>query len=188
MENAEKAFEECIHLDEKDASSYILMANTYALAGQRDDEARVRQQMDATCAKRISGRSRITINGRSHWFTANDKSHPEIKLVDNIWEKLEMQLIKAGYLPNTSWVCRDGTQETKVKLLCRHSEKLAICYGIAKTEPGTPLFITNNLRVCGDCHYATMMISKITKRKIVVRDARRFHHFENGQCSCGGFW
>jgi hypothetical protein len=68
-----------------------------------------------------------------------------------------------------------------------HSEKLAICYGIAKTEPGTPLFITMNLRVCGDCHYATMMISQVTKRKIVVRDAR-YHNFENGQCSCGGFW
>ena len=36
----------------------------------------------------------------------------------------------------------------------------------------------------GDCHTATEFISKVTGREIVVRDARRFHHFKGGACSC----
>ncbi|XP_039130403.1 pentatricopeptide repeat-containing protein At3g26782, mitochondrial-like [Dioscorea cayenensis subsp. rotundata] len=27
-----------------------------------------------------------------------------------------------------------------------------------------------------------------SEREIVVRDARRFHHFQNGSCSCGDYW
>jgi DYW family of nucleic acid deaminases len=188
VEIAELAFNESIKLDDRDASVYISMANTYALADRRDDEAKIRTKMEAKCPVRIQGRSRITIDGRSHWFVANDNRHPEIKLVDAMWNKLSVELEKTGYYPNTAWVCREGTKELKLALLCRHSEKLAICYGLVKTKPGDTLFITNNLRVCGDCHYATLMISLITKRKIVVRDACRYHHFENGQCSCGGFW
>ncbi|RYR55921.1 hypothetical protein Ahy_A05g021752 isoform D [Arachis hypogaea] len=32
------------------------------------------------------------------------------------------------------------------------------------------------------------LIAKITSRKIVVRDRNRFHHFENGHCSCKDYW
>lgn len=56
------------------------------------------------------------------------------------------------------------------------------------TKPGTPIRITKNLRVCGDCHIAAKLISRITKREIIVRDTNRFHHFQNGVCSCGDYW
>uniref|UniRef100_A0A2P2J2Y0 Putative pentatricopeptide repeat-containing protein At5g09950 n=1 Tax=Rhizophora mucronata TaxID=61149 RepID=A0A2P2J2Y0_RHIMU len=45
-----------------------------------------------------------------------------------------------------------------------------------------------NLRVCGDCHSAFKYISKIVGRQIVLRDSNRFHHFEDGNCSCGDYW
>lgn len=37
------------------------------------------------------------------------------------------------------------------------------------------LDISSNLRMCGDCHAATALISKILQRIIVVRDAKIFH-------------
>ncbi|KAJ4845101.1 hypothetical protein Tsubulata_033145 [Turnera subulata] len=69
-----------------------------------------------------------------------------------------------------------------------HSEKLALAFGLISTKPGTTIRIMKNLRVCADCHAVTKLISKITGRKIVMRDRNRFHHFENGSCSCGDYW
>jgi len=31
-------------------------------------------------------------------------------------------------------------------------------------------------------------MSAIARRKITVRDAYRFHCFEDGRCSCGDYW
>jgi hypothetical protein len=42
--------------------------------------------------------------------------------------------------------------------------------------------------VCSDCHTATKLMSKVTKKEIVVRDANRFHHFKDGFCSCKDYW
>ena len=68
--------------------------------------------------------------------------------------------------------------------LCGHSEKLALIYGLITTQPGTELVIGKNIRMCKDCHNAIRLISKIRNRKISVRDAERWHIFENEQCSC----
>lgn len=32
------------------------------------------------------------------------------------------------------------------------------------------------------------IIAKVTGRKIVVRDRKRFHHFEGASCSCKDYW
>ena len=76
------------------------------------------------------------------------------------------------------------TSPSKEEQVCRHSEKLAIVYGLMKTPANTQLVIVKNLRVCGDCHTASRMISKIRQREIVLRDSNRFHHIKDGQCSC----
>ncbi|XXG52440.1 hypothetical protein AAC387_Pa03g0783 [Persea americana] len=73
-------------------------------------------------------------------------------------------------------------------MLCGHSERLAIAFGLLNTRPGTTLQIMKNLRECGDCHTATKYISKIVQREFIVRDANRFHVFKDGACSCGDYW
>ncbi|RYR58488.1 hypothetical protein Ahy_A05g024278 [Arachis hypogaea] len=45
-----------------------------------------------------------------------------------------------------------------------------------------------NLRLCGDCHNAAKFISFIFGRKIILRDVQQFHHFKDGECSCGDYW
>lgn len=69
-----------------------------------------------------------------------------------------------------------------------HGEKLAIAYGLVNTPEWNPLQITQNHRICKECHKVVEFISLITGREIVVRDASRFHHFKEGKCSCGGYW
>ncbi|GAU29091.1 hypothetical protein TSUD_58570 [Trifolium subterraneum] len=85
-------------------------------------------------------------------------------------------------------VLRDVNESMKVQLLWGHSERLAIAFGLLNTPYGSLIRITKNLRVCVDCHTVTKYISKIVKREIIVRDANRFHHFVNGECSCNDYW
>ncbi|PRQ19833.1 putative DYW domain-containing protein [Rosa chinensis] len=35
---------------------------------------------------------------------------------------------------------------------------------------------------------AFKFMSRVAGREIVVRDAKRFHHFRNVECSCGNYW
>jgi hypothetical protein len=95
-----------------------------------------------------------------------------------IFIALNLFLHNAGYVPYTEFVLHDVEEEEKVFHLCHHCEKLAIAFRFINTIPGTPLPIIKNLKVCKDCHTSTKFISKIVGRAIMVRDANRFHHFE----------
>lgn len=102
--------------------------------------------------------------------------------------KLDFEMRKMGYVPKTEFVYHDLEEGVKEQLLSYRSERLAIAFGLLDTSPGTRLVIIKNLRVCGDCHDAIKYICKIANREIVVRDAKRFHHFKDGACSCGDYW
>ncbi|KAI4381070.1 hypothetical protein MLD38_007184 [Melastoma candidum] len=91
----------------------------------------------------------------------------------------------AGYKPKTTAALQDIEDEEKEMMFEVHSEKLANAFSLMATEPGADIRIIKNLRVCLDCHTATKFISKVTYRLIVVRDAKRFHHFKDGGFACG---
>ncbi|GAA0153171.1 hypothetical protein LIER_11477 [Lithospermum erythrorhizon] len=103
-------------------------------------------------------------------------------------EGLNGQMRDAGYVPDTRYVLHDIDEEAKEKALMYHSERLAIAYGLISTPPRTTLRVIKNLRICGDCHNAIKIMSKIVGRELIVRDNKRFHHFRDGKCSCGDFW
>ncbi|GAU10986.1 hypothetical protein TSUD_112790 [Trifolium subterraneum] len=102
--------------------------------------------------------------------------------------ELEGLMHEAGYAPDTGSVFHDVEEDEKTSMVCSHSERLAIAFGLISTSPGTRLLITKNLRICEDCHVAIKFISKITEREITVRDVNRYHHFKHGMCSCGDHW
>eukprot|EP00253_Pinus_taeda_P000868 PITA_00868 len=175
-------------LDPKNAGRYVLLSNIYAAAGRWNDVVKVRALMRERGVRKIAGCSSIEVNNRIHAFLVGDKSHPESEKIYAMLEDLGELMKDAGYVPNTNFVLHDVEEEVKEDLLGSHSEKLAIAFGLLSTSPGTPIRITKNLRVCGDCHIATKYISKIVKREIIVRDANRFHVVKEGLCSCGDYW
>uniref|UniRef100_A0A0E0B4A1 BHLH domain-containing protein n=1 Tax=Oryza glumipatula TaxID=40148 RepID=A0A0E0B4A1_9ORYZ len=131
----------------------------------------------------------IEIDGVIHEFISGDKSHSSKEDIYEMLSEMCQQLKVAGYVPDTSHVLLDiDDEDVKESSLALHSEKLAIAFGLISTAPGTPIRIAKNLRVCGDCHNAVKLLSKIYGRCIIVRDANRFHHFREGSCSCGDFW
>jgi pentatricopeptide repeat protein len=189
VERAERVAEIIIGLYPTDASLYVLLSNIYAQSGDMNKAEELRTLMERKGIKKTPGISTVDVYGKVYEFISDDVSHPNIKEIHEELQLLTEEMIKAGYNPDTSWVTRVIESEQEKKgILCRHSERLAMVWAIMKTAPGTPIRITKNLRVCGDCHTATKFISKICKREIIVRDATRYHHFKDGNCSCGDYW
>ncbi|XP_031112155.1 pentatricopeptide repeat-containing protein DWY1, chloroplastic-like [Ipomoea triloba] len=88
--------------------------------------------------------------------------------------------MEGGYVAQTKYVLQNVEQDEKVKLLNGHSERLAMSYVLLVTNDTTPICIMKNLRVCSDCHTFIKLASELLEREIIVRDAKRFHHFRNG--------
>eukprot|EP01018_Ginkgo_biloba_P031865 Gb_04144 [translate_table: standard] len=188
IELGKRAAERLFELDPTDATPYVLLSNIYAAAGRWDDIQNVRKMMKERSIKKKPGCSWIEVNKQVYVFLGGDTSHPQIQEIHAKLDKLSGQMREAGYVPDKKFVLSDVEEEQKEHLLCHHSEKLAIAFGLLNVPPGTPIRIIKNLRVCGDCHSAIKFISMIVAREIVVRDANRFHHFKYGQCSCGDYW
>ncbi|XP_052174599.1 pentatricopeptide repeat-containing protein At2g33760-like [Diospyros lotus] len=185
---AEKAAKSLLELQPRNPGHYVLLSNIYAKAGRWGDVALIRKQMTNTRLKKIHGWTWIEVDNKIHQFGVGDRTHARSKEIYNMLKELGKTLELAGYVPDTNFVLHDVDEELKLDILYTHSEKLAIAFGLISTAEGTPIRITKNLRVCGDCHTFSKFVSSITHRLIIVRDANRFHHFKEGSCSCGDYW
>ncbi|KAJ0457131.1 putative tetratricopeptide-like helical domain superfamily, DYW domain-containing protein [Helianthus annuus] len=188
IDMGEKIGKMLIELDPQNGGRYALLSNIYAKAGRWDDVKKVRTLMKENGVKTTTGRSTIDIDGIVHEFKIGDSDHPRAREIYEMVEEMIVKLELEGYVPKTSEVLFDIEEDEKETTLWRHSEKLAIAFGLISTSSGTPIRVTKNLRMCEDCHLVIKLVSCVYKRDIVVRDRLRFHHFRNGKCSCKDFW
>ncbi|KAB2617775.1 pentatricopeptide repeat-containing protein [Pyrus ussuriensis x Pyrus communis] len=170
------------------SGTYILLSNIYATVGNWDGVARVRALMKSSGIQKEPGCSSIEVDNKVHEFLAGDRRNPRSKEIYMMIEEMNRWLKTHGYAPQVDTVLHDLGDKEKEQSLEVHSEKLALAFGLISTQAGTTIKIVKNLRVCSDCHAVTKLLSKITGRKIVMRDRNRFHHFVNGSCSCGDYW
>ncbi|EXB53614.1 hypothetical protein L484_005164 [Morus notabilis] len=185
IQAAERLFE----LIPQHDSTYVLLSNMYADVGKWENVAKVRKLMRDRGIKKEPGCSWIEVESKVHVFLVDDTKHPEVQAVYTYLEKLRLEMRKLGYVPNTKFVLHDvESEEHKEYALSTHSEKLAVVFGLLKLSKGATIRVFKNLRICGDCHNAFMFMSRVVEREIVVRDGKRFHHFRNGECSCGNYW
>ncbi|XP_047316062.1 pentatricopeptide repeat-containing protein At3g63370, chloroplastic [Impatiens glandulifera] len=185
----EIAAQKLLELDPNNPSNYVLVSNVLASFGRWDDVEEIRMRMKMKGLKKEPACSWIEIGNKIHTFISRDRSHPQS---DEIYRELakitEMLEKKGGYVAETKFVLHDVGESEKRKMIHQHSERLAIAFGLLNIADGMPIRVSKNLRVCGDCHTFTKLVSKLFRRDIVVRDGNRFHHFKNGTCSCGDFW
>ncbi|KAI9122577.1 hypothetical protein K1719_006417 [Acacia pycnantha] len=125
-----------------------------------------------------------------HRFLTGDKAHPFSKEIYLKIEEMNRRLQEYGHKPRTAQVLFDMEEEDKEDALSYHSERLAIAFALiaAASDSSSPIRILKNLRVCEDCHASTKLISTIYQTDIIVRDRSRFHHFQDGTCSCKDYW
>ncbi|KAA8536152.1 hypothetical protein F0562_028630 [Nyssa sinensis] len=175
-------------LEPNDAGYYVLLSNMYALAGNWEGVKKTRVSLRSKGLKKDVGFSSIEINGEICTFMAGEKDHPQYLEIDRILKHVVFKIKEAGYEPDTKSVFQGVSDDMKEDILFHHSEKLAIAFGLMRTKPGTIIRITKNLRTCNDCHSAIKFVSKVFARVLVIKDANRFHVFQDGVCSCKEYW
>lgn len=177
-----------LEMEPHDDATHVLLSNLYANAKRWNNVAFVRKNMKKKGVKKEPGLSWIENQGMVHYFAVGDTSHPDMKLISGMLEWLNMKTWRAGFVPDCSAVLRQVENDEKERLLWLHSERLALAFGLIRTPSRSQIRIIKNLRICVDCHAAMKFVSKIVKRDILVRDMNRFHHFQDGICSCGDCW
>ncbi|XP_059625053.1 pentatricopeptide repeat-containing protein At3g22690 [Cornus florida] len=182
------AAERIIETVDERSGIHVLLSNIYAFAGKWTDVAKVRLHMKEKGVRKVPGSSSIEVNGTIHEFTSGNESHPEMDHISPMLDEMNYRLRDAGHIPDLTNVLLDVDEHEKEMLLGRHSEKLAIAFGLISTGQGLPIRVVKNLRMCSDCHSFAKLVSKIYGRQIVVRDNNRFHFFQQGFCSCNDYW
>ncbi|OVA07659.1 Pentatricopeptide repeat [Macleaya cordata] len=77
-----------IELDSTKSSSYVLLSNIYAGFGMWSDVSRVRMMMKERDIRKVPGCSWIELEGTVHEFVVGDKSHPQVREIYSVLDKL----------------------------------------------------------------------------------------------------
>lgn len=185
---AERVANKLFTLEPDQPGIHVLLSNIYASAEMWEMVKKIREVMNEKRLHKTVGYSSIEVDRRVYIFSVMTKSSSWDKGIAEVWCVLSHKMKELGYTPDLSSMFHDENDEAKEETLCGHSEKLAIAFGLLNIGEGMPLRIMKNLRVCGDCHTAIKFVSIITKREIILRDSKRFHHVKDGVCSCGDYW
>ncbi|KAJ4715941.1 Pentatricopeptide repeat-containing protein [Melia azedarach] len=186
--SAEFAARHVLSLTHDNTGSYVLLSNMYAEAGRWEDVERIKGIMVKEGLEKTTSYSSFEKNGKTHWFINQDRTHSENYMIYNVLDILLRKIGEDIYIHNVSKFNPSSLLKKMAKSPEHHSVRLAISFGLISTTIGNPVLVRNNTRICEDCHNAVKKISKITKRELIVRDPKVFHHFRNGCCSCGDYW
>ena len=168
---------------------YVTLSNIYGNNKEFNKLRDIRAKVESTKLKKTPGISWIEHDGELHEFRVNDKNHYMYNDIMKHKEILKNELIQYGHIFDDKVITRElKNNETIEDHLCGHSEKLALIYGLLVKPPDTTIIIGKNLRICNDCHDAMKLISRIKNRKIMIRDANRYHVFQYGKCSCNDYF
>uniref|UniRef100_A0A0D9WVG9 X8 domain-containing protein n=1 Tax=Leersia perrieri TaxID=77586 RepID=A0A0D9WVG9_9ORYZ len=170
LEFGKLAWARLVELDPGHSGDYVLLSNLYAAVGRWADVHVLRKTMVKNRVRKNPGHSLVELQNSVYEFVMGDRSHPESEQIYEMLADIAERLRREGYIPRTSNVLADIEEEEKETALNYHSERLAIAFALLKSLPGIPIRIIKNLRMCGDCHVAIKLISKVYNREIIVRD------------------
>ncbi|PKA50855.1 Pentatricopeptide repeat-containing protein [Apostasia shenzhenica] len=188
VEMGERVGRKLVEFEPQHDGFHVLLSNIYASKGKWDELMEIRSMMKQRKVVKLPGCSMIEADGVVHEFLSGDNTHPQMSDIERMLEEIARRLKREGYEPNTIDVAFDIEGEEKESSVYKHSEKLAIAFGLISTSQSMPIRIMKNLRICEDCHIAAKIISRAFDREIVIRDKQRFHHFRMGVCSCSDYW
>ncbi|GMG98679.1 hypothetical protein Nepgr_000519 [Nepenthes gracilis] len=184
MDMAEVASRKLVEMGSNSCGDFVLLSNVYASYERWNDVGRVRDAMKIRDVKKVPGFSYTEVDGVMHKFVTGDKNHPSWREIYAKLGEISSRIKAYGYVPGTKFVLHDIGEEDKEYALCYHSEKLAVAFGLLRTNEDSPIRVIKNLRICGDCHVVIKLVSQVYNREIIVRDRARFHRFKEGTCSC----
>ncbi|XP_062081547.1 pentatricopeptide repeat-containing protein At4g35130, chloroplastic [Humulus lupulus] len=189
IELAELAAEQIFRMEHDNTGCYVLLSNLYSEVGRWDDVERIQSLMEQRGLRKTVGCSLVETKYRTHKFINEDRSHVETDMIYHVLgillRKIEENKSAHGCITKFRPLDLKNKRSNSPDY---HSVRLATCFGLITTKVGSPVLVRKNTRVCRDCHGAIKKISMITKREIIVGDSKVFHHFRDGDCSCGNYW
>ncbi|KAJ4960032.1 hypothetical protein NE237_019942 [Protea cynaroides] len=188
VELGQMAAHKLFEIEPDNAGNYVLLSNIFVNAKLWGEASQIRKLMRDKGIMKVPGCSWVQVKNQVYNFVVGDKRNDQSDQIYRFLDELGEKMRLAGYTPDTDFVLQDVDQEEKEEVLCNHSERLAVAFGILNLNGGSSVKVFKNLRICGDCHSAIKFMSKIVGIQITVRDSLRFHHFSCGLCSCKDFW
>ncbi|WVZ55386.1 hypothetical protein U9M48_006052 [Paspalum notatum var. saurae] len=184
---AEYAAERIFQLEHDNTGCYVALSSMYADAGRWGDVERIRSLMKKKGFRRTEARSLVELNDKECSFVNEDMAHPRSEEIHEFSDVLSRNI--GENLDNPSNLHDpDPFASRKTVPPNKHSVRLAVAFGLISSEAGTPILVKKNVRVCNQCHRALKLISKFSRRKIVVGDTKIYHVFSDGSCCCGDYW
>lgn len=189
VDHGELAARHIIEMDKESMGYFTLLCNFYSDTGKWDEISRLRTMMREKGIPVDPGCSWVEVKGKVHAFLTGDNFHPQIQEINVVLEGF-YEKMKAAGIAELERSPENEPETSKDEVFCGHSERLAIAFALINSAPGTPIWVTKNLYMCQSCHTAVKFFSKVVRREISVRDTENFHHFKDGNCSCGdeGYW
>uniref|UniRef100_A0A7N0U2R7 DYW domain-containing protein n=1 Tax=Kalanchoe fedtschenkoi TaxID=63787 RepID=A0A7N0U2R7_KALFE len=182
---AEKVAEEVFRLEPENTGYYLLLANVYAEAERWEEVEKLKKRISR---RGSSSCSWIQVGGKVEiFFAGGDVNHPQKNKIDALLAELRNKMGEEGKRPKMKYALIDAEEVEKEAARCGHSESLAMAFGVLNGPPGKPVRVIKNHRVCVECHETAKLMSKVTRREIIIRDSNRFHRFKDGACSCRGY-
>ena len=180
------AFDQTVQLDDSCAAAYVLMANIFAAAGMQKDAEKVESMRQKYAGwKNQLNSVWVDETGNAHSFSIRDTKHSRSKEIYAKVQEILHKMSQEGYSKTVQWVSENILETGKHYGHCGHSVWLAIACALIHTQEGETIHVMDKACVCGNCYFATSIMSKIEKRKIMVRDLNNLHIFESGKCITG---
>ncbi|KAF0908427.1 hypothetical protein E2562_025401 [Oryza meyeriana var. granulata] len=185
-------------IDGDNPVNYVMLSNIFAEAGEWRECQRLRGAMRRKGLKKQGGCSWTEVGKEVHFFYGGgDDTHPQAGDIRRVLRDVERRMREQlGYSGDAQFALHDVDEESRMESLREHSERLAVGLWLLRNGTdtgdgdggGEVIRVYKNLRVCGDCHEFFKGLSAVVRRVLVVRDANRFHRFQNGACSCWDYW
>lgn len=188
IELAELAAERILSIRHDNTGCYVLLSNMYAEAGRWENVEHIKSIMKKDGAEKTLACSTVQTKFRLHRFMNQDRSHVECDMIYNVLGIISRNIGHSKSIYSVKKFKPSDLARKKANLPENHSVRLAVCFGLISTALGNPVLVRKNTRICEYCHIAVKRMSEITKREIIVGDSKIFHHFRDGQCSCGDYW
>nr|GEV55745.1 pentatricopeptide repeat-containing protein At3g24000, mitochondrial [Tanacetum cinerariifolium] len=142
-----RALNHLLKSNPSDDSAFVLYSNVCATSGEWEAVHDLRVEMESSNVKKKPACSWIKLKRKVSSFAIGDKSHPHSDKIYSKLYELKKMVKEAGYIPDISYSLQDIDEEQKEDHIWKHSERLALAYGLINTPEGFTILVMASVLV-----------------------------------------
>ncbi|KAL2895466.1 hypothetical protein RDABS01_011375, partial [Bienertia sinuspersici] len=158
---ARLAAKHLFEIEPDNPGNYVLLSNILVADKLWDEASTYRKIMEEKGISKLPGCSWIQVKNKVYAFAVGDKNNEQSDKISKFLNDIRYKVRLAGYFPNTDFVLQDLDHEEKEEVLCNHSEKQAVAFGLLNLNGESSIRVFKNLRICGDLILARQLFDKI---------------------------